>query len=133
MRMVNKDHMRKILLEEKRFMPLEDVKTVNMPKWDELSVKHMWPKMKAIEGFMLYMPDRLPKKILPDREYFFNIMNSINPDYVQKAIQHAAAQRNSVTEQNAESESILLSANMQALLQEKPFQSGKSPLLTDCE
>ena len=69
-------------------MPLEDVKTVNMPKWDELSVKHMWPKMKAIEGFMLYMPDRLPKKILPDREYFFNIMNSVNPDYVQKAIQN---------------------------------------------
>ena len=131
--MVNKDHMRKILLEEKRFMPLEDVKPVNMPKWDELSVKHMWPKMKAIEGFMLYMPERLPKKILPDREYFFNIMNSVNPDYVQKAIQHAAAQRNSVTEQNAESESILLSANMHALLQEKPFQSGKSPLLTDCE
>ena len=133
MRMVNKDHMRKILLEEKRFMPLEDVKTVNVPKWDELSVKQLWPKMKVIERFMHYMPDRLPKNILPDREYFFNIMNSINPDYVQKAIQHAAAQRNSVTEQNAESESILLSANMHALLQEKPFQSGKSPILADCE
>ena len=64
-------------------MPLSSVKLVTVPNYDELSVKNLWPHMKQIGEFMKYFPDKIPQGRLPAREYFFNIMNSINSDYVQ--------------------------------------------------
>jgi hypothetical protein len=30
----------------------------------------------------LYFPDKLPVGRLPDRKYMFDVMNTLNPDYV---------------------------------------------------
>ena len=30
---------------------------------------------------MTYLPDSLPKGRLPDREYLFNILNTVYPEY----------------------------------------------------
>ena len=64
--------------------------------YDELSVKRLWPDMKNTSDFMKFFPDRLPKGRLPDRDYFFNIMNTVNPDYTSQLIKHANEQRHSV-------------------------------------
>ena len=77
------DFLRQVLTEEKELMPLTDVKMVAVPNYDELSVKNLWPHMQGIDEFMKYFPDKIPKGRLPAREYFFNVMNSINPGYVQ--------------------------------------------------
>ena len=77
------DFLRQVLSEEKQLMPLSSVKLVTVPNYDELSVKNLWPHMKQIAEFMKYFPDKIPQGRLPAREYFFNIMNSINSDYVQ--------------------------------------------------
>ena len=42
--MINKDFLRKILLEEKQLMLLKDKKEVNVPKYVELSVHELYPK-----------------------------------------------------------------------------------------
>ena len=41
--MINHDFTKAILTEEKKFLSLSDVKWVNVPKYDELSVKKFWP------------------------------------------------------------------------------------------
>jgi hypothetical protein len=41
--MVNRDYLKAILSGEKQFLPLSDVKMVNVPAYDELSVKEIWP------------------------------------------------------------------------------------------
>ena len=81
-------------------MPISEVKFINVPHYDEVSVKQLWPKMKLATDFMKYFPDKLPQGRLPNREYFFNIMNSCCCEYVTKLIKHASAQRNSIARED---------------------------------
>ena len=41
--MVNKDFLKQVFRDEKKLLPLTDVKYVNVPQYDELSVKKFWP------------------------------------------------------------------------------------------
>jgi hypothetical protein len=76
---------------------------VNVPLYDELSVKNLWPEMIQYPEFRRYMPDHLPKGRQIDRSYFFNVMMTLNPEYTGTIIQHAEHQRHSAaTEKNAE-------------------------------
>ena len=41
--MFNKDFLKQVLTEEKLLYEMKDVKFVNVPQFDELSVKQLWP------------------------------------------------------------------------------------------
>ena len=84
--MINKDFLRMILAEEKKLLYLVDVKMVNVPKFDELSVNALYPKFKDDPNFMQYFPEKLPKGRWPDRAYFYNVMNTLYPEYTQKLV-----------------------------------------------
>ena len=45
--------------------------------------------MKNNEEFMKFFPSKFPKGRLPDRTYFFNIMNTVMEDYVKEIVMHA--------------------------------------------
>ena len=49
--------------------------------YDELSVSTLWPLMKQNKDFMQYFPDHFAKGRLPAREYFFNVLNTIENEY----------------------------------------------------
>ena len=91
----NKDFLKEVLSGTKDLMPLDQVRRVNMPYYDELSVRDLWPQMRESPKFMMYFPSKFPKGRQPDRAYFFNIMNTLMGDYVQQIIKHANAQRHS--------------------------------------
>ena len=44
-KMINKDFIKQVLTEEKRLLALDKVKYVNMPRYDELSVRKFWPML----------------------------------------------------------------------------------------
>ncbi len=73
----------------KELLHLNQVKHVNMPPFDELSVKALWPDMRGHEEFMKYFPSKFPVGRLPDRSYFFNVMNTVMEGYVTQIIRHA--------------------------------------------
>ncbi len=81
--MINKDFLKQVLAEEKELLPIKDVRFINVPMYDELAVKRLWPEMQNSRDFMKYFPDKMPKGRLPDREYFFNVMNTSNPNYTE--------------------------------------------------
>ena len=85
----NKDFLKEVFSGTKALMSLDEVKRVNMPMYDEVSVKDMWPKMQGNAEFMRYFPSKFPKGRLPDRSYFFNIMATVMGDYVKEIIRHA--------------------------------------------
>ena len=89
--MFNKDFLKQVLAEEKELMPIKDVRFINVPHYDEISVKSLWPEMQGAIGFNKYFPDKLPKGRLPNRDYFFNVMNTVNTEYVSALIKHANA------------------------------------------
>lgn len=55
--MLNKDFIKLVLVEKKKLLSLNEVKQAHIPKYDELSVKKLWPLMVKVESFMIYMPD----------------------------------------------------------------------------
>jgi hypothetical protein len=123
--MMNKDFLKEVLAEDKELLELKDVKWINAPLFDELSVINIWPMTKEDKQFMKYFPQKLPKGRVPDREYFFNILNTLYPGYVQEIIRHANAQRNSVSNDAQARESIEVSDKWWDALNAVPFISCK--------
>jgi hypothetical protein len=80
--MVNKDFLKGVFMEEKGLLQLSEVKWRNVPFYDELAVKKIWPDVQKDPEVMFYMPDKLPKGRVPDREYLFNVLNTVSEDYV---------------------------------------------------
>ena len=79
---------------------------VTVPKYDELSVKNVWPMIKADPDLMKFFPDKLPKGRLPDREYTFNVLNTLKEDYVKGIISHAHKLRNAPTDKDRQGEFV---------------------------
>ncbi len=93
--------------------------------YDKLAVKNMWPHCQDIPGIMRHFPDKLPKGRLPDREYFWNVINTLNEEYVGNLIRHANGQRNAATGFKHKEEQIAVSEKMIGLLNEQPYISRK--------
>ena len=78
---MTKDHLKAILAGKKQLLKKADVNYVTVTKYDEISVKAMFPMFKKDPVFMSYFPDKYPKGKNPPREYFFNVLNTLQPDY----------------------------------------------------
>jgi hypothetical protein len=78
-----------VLTEEKSLLHLSQVKTVNVPLYDEVSVLRLWPMMQSDAAFMMHFPNKMCKGRAPDRVYFFNILNTYQTNYLQQLIKHA--------------------------------------------
>ena len=51
--------------------------------------------MSTDAQFMSFFPDNLPKGRSIDRTYFFNVLNTVYPEYTQSIIKYAEEQRHS--------------------------------------
>ena len=127
--MVNKDFLKQVLNNRKKLLNLKEVKWVNPPKYDEISVANLYPKYKQEGNFMAYMPDHLPKGKLPDRTYFFNVMNTLYEDRVQQMIEHANRVRFESSKAGIEEEEVLVSGEWWDKLNLMPYFSCKSTSL----
>ena len=123
--MMNKDFLKEVFAEDKELLELKEVSFINVPLFDELSVIKIWPMTKEDKQFMKYFPHKLPKGRVPDREYFFNILNTLYPVYVQEIIRHANAQRNSVANDAQARETIEVTDKWWDALNAVPFISCK--------
>ena len=96
-----------------------------MPKFDELSVINLLPRVKENINVMIYMPDRLPKGKSINREYFMNVLNTTYPEFLRKVIDHANKQRFGSANADTEMDEIKVSNNMWDELNAMPFFSRK--------
>ena len=81
--------MSQVLKGEKALLPMAECKFVTIPHYDELGVKHIFPKFLGDSEVMQYLQDEYPKNRYPDRTYFFTILNTVHPEYVHDMIAHA--------------------------------------------
>ena len=68
--------MKAVLTEDKALLGLDEVKHVNVPLYDELAVGSIWPMVKDDATISRYFPKTFPKGRVPDRAYFWNILNT---------------------------------------------------------
>ena len=85
----NKDFLREVLAGHKKLLKMSEVKWINPPKYDEISVANLYPKFKDDAKVAVYLPTKLAKGKLPDRAYFFNVLNTVYEDRVAAMIAHA--------------------------------------------
>ena len=72
-----------MLVGKKLLMKKKEVLSVSVPHYDELSVKNLWPRFKNDNEFLQYFPDKYPAGKGPPRQYFFDILNTIHPEYLK--------------------------------------------------
>ena len=126
--MITKDFLRAVLNEDKKLLKMSDVKFITVPKFDELSVTNLLPKVKDNINIMIYMPTQLPKGKSISREYFMNILNTAYPEYVKKLIDHANSQRFGSANNDNAMEEIKVTGKMWEELNSMPFFSRKFQL-----
>ena len=69
---MNKDLLKDVLAGKKQLLKKAEIRTIQVPHYDELSVKSIWPQFKKYETMASYFPDKFPMGKGPPRDYFFN-------------------------------------------------------------
>ena len=96
-----------------------------MPQYDELSVRSLWPEMKKDPLFLSYFPSKYPKDKGPPRDYFFNILHTLYPDYLGQLMANANKARMEAGGLGQQSESIRISQFWEEELKTLPYLSRK--------
>ena len=52
---VNRDFLKAVLADEKRLLKVNEARYINMPKYDELSVKNIFPRFRDDPSVMVYL------------------------------------------------------------------------------
>ena len=124
---MNKDFLKDVFAGKKQLLMKKEVNYIYVPHYDELSVKALWPDVKKDPIVMSYFPADYPKGRGPPRDYFFNIVNTKLPDYLQQLLEHANKQRMSAEGQGQQTEAIQISQYWEEQLKAMPYLSSKYP------
>ena len=73
--------------------------------------------------------DKMAKGRVPDREYFFNVLNTFQGEYLQRLIRHASDQRNESQSMAKAKETIEITDDWWNILNSVSFVSCKSKML----
>ena len=64
---MNRDFIKQVLKRKKQPLPKSEAKQINVPKYDELSVKILYPRFKDDPEINQFLQDEYAKNRLPDR------------------------------------------------------------------
>ena len=67
---------------KKRLLKKKNIEYICVPHYQELSVKRLWPDLKDDATFNIFFDDDYAEFKVPNREYFFNILNTVYPGYL---------------------------------------------------
>ena len=123
--MINKDWLKDVLAGRKQLLKKSEVQPIKVPFYDELSVKALWPQFKKDAEFLQYFPDKYPQDRGPPRDYFFNVLHTVHPEYLLKIMAHASKQRMTAEGDDGKRESIAISAFWEEELRAMPYLSRK--------
>ena len=68
---------------EKDFLKMSEVRFTNIPSFSEIGVKYIYDSAMTLPRMKKYFPDKLPKSRTMDKEYFYNVFNTLHPEDVK--------------------------------------------------
>ena len=107
--MVTKNQLKKVIKDDKKILTMQEVRFINVPAYDELSVKKIYSKSISLPGMIDYFPDKYPKGSTCSKEYMYNVFNTLYPKEVNSLIEHANSLRYSVDEEKNKENAIEIS------------------------
>ena len=87
--MFTRDFGKALLKGDKKLLKLREVQFVQVVKYDELSVKKLYDDLIQLPAMADYFPEKYPKGRQCDRDYMFNVANTLHEEIVTEIIQHA--------------------------------------------
>ena len=106
---ITKDFLKAVLAGRKQLFKKSEVKEIAVPYYDELSVKALYPMFKKDPVFMSYFPEKFSKGKGPPRKYFFDVLNTLHPEYLQQVMAHANKQRMTIEGDKMKTQAIEMS------------------------
>ena len=101
---------------------------IEVPKYDEISVKNLYDKLIKLDGMSKHFPSNYAKGRQCDRDYMFNIANTLHPNVVSELIRHAHKHRFDISGEKMKQEQIVLSSEWADELKSLPFFSKVSSI-----
>jgi hypothetical protein len=124
--MCTKDFIKDIFAGKKSLMKLSAVKMVSVKKYDEISVKALYSKLVGLPNMAKYFPDKYCKGRQCDRDYLFNIAQSIHPDVMKELIDYAHKHRHDISGEKQAQEAVLATPEWLQELKSMPYFSKVS-------
>ena len=87
--------------------------------------KALSPELSKDSELAAYLPDNWWKKSKLDREWFFNVVSSLYPGYLEQLIAHSQKQRQRATEEEEKTETIAVDGVWRERLSQSTFISRK--------
>ena len=126
-----KDFAKLVFSGKKKLLLVRNTTFVQVIKYDELSVKNLYDDFLSLKGMADYFPDTYAKGRQCDREYMFNVANTLHYNVVQEIIQRANEQRYNINMPNQREEAILMSEHWKQELKSLPMRSTVSVFFID--
>ena len=120
------DFLKDVLAGRKSLLKKAAVSQVEVPHYDELAVKRLYPQFKDDKLMMQYFPDKYAAGKCAPRDYFFDVLNMIHPEYLMNVMAHADKQRFSVEGEAQKKQSIKINEYWAEQLASMPYLSCKS-------
>lgn len=124
--MCTKDLLKDIFAGRKKLIKSKDMRYISTPRYDEISVKNLYDKLLRLEGMAQHFPDKYGKGRQCDRDFLFNIANTLHPEVMAELLEYAHAHRHDISGEKQAQETILATEEWAAELKAMPYFSKVS-------
>ena len=122
---------RAVLQDKKRLLKTSELNKINIPRYEELSVKNLYQDAMKDPDVSQYLPDlEQNSKKYPEREFFFNVLGSVKPDYLKLIVKESEQKRFTGSDDKNKNETIMMTDHWLHELNKYPYISSKLQLLT---
>ena len=80
---LNRSFYKALFKGEKEVLKVNQVNMINVPKVAELKVRTMLDSLDKVPLILNYLPDNFKKRRTIDRTWFFNVLNTVYPGYLE--------------------------------------------------
>jgi hypothetical protein len=122
--------MRDVLADKKLHLKQNEVIRLDIPAYQELSVKNLYEDALKDPVLTKYLPtkEQLSNK-LPEREFFFGVLCTLRKQYMTDIIQAASNKRFKVSDDDPKRQGIAITDGWFKELMKHPYHSSKQPAL----
>ena len=118
--MITKDFLRELYKENKDLLKVNQVDMITVPRYDEISVSSLYEECIKLQHMAQFFPDVYPKGRQCNRDYFFSILATVQPEYCQQLIRSCKDKRFTINTEEDKGKAIEITAEWAAQLKQFP-------------
>ena len=123
---MTKDILKEVFAGRKHLIPRSQLRPIEVPKYDELSIVSLFADIMKEKDLAKFFPEQRTKADLPDRQFFFNVVKTTDPDYLAALLKHAHNLRFGAKNLQDYPTTIEVNEQWAKELQASPFYSRKN-------